>query len=167
MQTPLSPNIKKAPIALSPEEEKRVQLMKNISFFKEFTEPELFETVRLCIWLKFSKDDLIIREAEMAKSFWIILKGSVRVVKKILDGTIVRRTLTIIPPGECLGEMSMISGASRTADIIANEEVFLAKIDGYLINQVADSLQLKFYKRFSEILVSRLARSSQLLVEQK
>ena len=156
----------KAPLNFSPELEKKVQLMKNISFFKDFTEPELFETAQLSSWLKFSTDDTIVREGDRGSSFWILLKGSVRVVKTILDGKIIQRTLTVIPQGECFGEMSMISGETRTADIVANEEVFLYKIEGYVISQAKDSLQLKFYKRFSEILVTRLARSSQMLAEQ-
>ena len=167
MPAPPAPGAKKVPLNFSPELEKKVQLMKNISFFRDFSESELFETAQLSHWLKFNPDDTIVREGDRGSSFWILLKGSVRVVKSVLEEAKVQRTLTIIPQGECFGEMSLISGMNRTADIVANEEVFLYKIEGYIINQASDSLQLKFYKRFSEILVSRLARSSQLLAEQK
>ncbi len=138
--------------------------MKNIPFFMEFAEEDLAETAQMSSWLKFSPDSYILKEGDLGSSFWIILKGSVRVEKALGVGK-PAVVLTVIPQGECFGEMSIISGNPRTASITANEEVFLYKIDGALLEKARDALQLKFYKKFSQILVARLSRSSERLVK--
>ena len=140
--------------------EKKVLLMRTIDFFEHFTPEELSATSQMSHWLKYANGDTIIREGDRCSSFWVILKGAVWVIKRGVTRS-EDRVLATIPTGECFGEMSIISGGLRTADIVANSEVFLFKIDGFMLNSAADSLQLKFFKRFAEVLVKRLNKTSQ------
>jgi eukaryotic-like serine/threonine-protein kinase len=146
--------------------EKKVSLMRSISFFSNFCADELMKTADLSIWLKFKKDDLIIREGDLGSSFWVILKGKVAVSRLVL-GQDEPQILATIPAGECFGEMSMISGEPRSADVVALDEVFLFKIDGDRLNLAPEKLQLKFFKNFATILVARLQRTSQQMVQKQ
>lgn len=145
---------------------KKIQLMKGMAFFAGFADPDLVTTAQVSQWLRFPPEGLILQEGEPGTSFWIILKGSVR-VEKLNPQTGKTVILTQIKQGECFGEMSVITGAPRSANIIANDEVYLYKIEGEIINKAPDSLQAKFFRRFSEILVNRLYWSSQQLSQQK
>ena len=143
---------------LPAEVRKKIQFMMTIPFFQEFTPSDLSETALMSVWLKFAAGTIIIQEGEIGSSFWIILRGSVKVVKRVLnnpEGIL----LSVIPCGECFGEMSMISGQPRTADIMANEDVMLFKIDDHGLKKAREGLQLKFFKRFSQILVNRLTQT--------
>ena len=139
---------------------KKISLMRSVSFFSSFSDDELMITADLSIWLKFQQGDFIIREGDFGSSFWVILKGKVAVSRLFL-GQDEPQVLATIPAGECFGEMSIISGEPRSADVVALEEVFLFKIDGNRLNMAADGLQLKFFKTFATILVARLRRTSQ------
>lgn len=151
---------------LDPELVKKVQLMKALNFFQGFSDPELIEIGQLSDFLKFDAENVILSEGEPGQYFWIILRGSVKVVK-LNPVNQQPCVLAVIPCGECFGEMSIISGQPRTADIVANEDVFLYKVSQTVINQSRESLQLKFYRRFSEILVMRLARTTAAMMQNK
>ncbi|MFZ2957134.1 MAG: cyclic nucleotide-binding domain-containing protein [Candidatus Ozemobacteraceae bacterium] len=144
--------------AFSPDVNIKVKLMRSIPFFEGFSSDEMAYTAQLSEWLKFELGDVILREGDPGSTFWIILKGSVRVVKRTEDKN--DHVLATIPTGECFGEMSFVSGQPRTAHIISNEEVFVFKIDGQKLERAAVTLQLKFFKRFTLLLTNRLARTS-------
>jgi eukaryotic-like serine/threonine-protein kinase len=144
--------------------EKKVSLMRNIGFFANFSADELMMTAEMSAWLKFKAGDLIVREGDRGSFFWVLLKGRVAVVRQV-PGYTQPKVLAEIPGGECFGEMSMISGEPRSADVVALEEVFLFKIDGGRLNLSPEKLQLKFYKTFAQVLVFRLQRTSRQILE--
>lgn len=140
---------------------KKFTVMKSLAFFTGFDDRELLEVAMLSDFVKFGPGDYIVKEGEPGNSFCIILKGTVSVTK---TDPILRkhRTLTRITKGECFGEMSIISGKPRTADIVADDEVFIYRIGQETISRSRDALQLQFYRRFCEILVERLTRTSEM-----
>lgn len=144
----------------NPELVKKVQFMRTIPFFDGFSEDDLYQTAEMSSWLKFTQGETIVREGDVGSTFWILLKGSVNVVK-VVPGDPAPYPLAVIPQGECFGEMSLISGEPRTADVMARDEVFLFKVDAGRLNAASVSLQLKFYKKFAFLLVQRLTRTSQ------
>jgi len=148
--------------AISPDIQMKMKLMGTITFFEGFTSNDLLYTAQIADWLKMGPGDVIFAEGDLGSAFWIVLKGTVRVVKRMPD--IPDQVLAFIPTGECFGEMSIISGQPRTAHCIASEEVFLFRIDGQKLSRTTDALQLKFYKRFAVVLAARLARTSQNLM---
>ena len=148
--------------AISPDIQMKMKLMGTILFFEGFTPNDLLYTAQISDWLKMGPGDVVFSEGDPGNSFWIVLKGSVRVVKRVPDQ--LDRVVAFIPTGECFGEMSIISGQPRTAHVVASEEVFLFRIEGQKLNRATEALQLKFFKRFAFILAGRLARTSQDLM---
>jgi CRP/FNR family transcriptional regulator len=62
----------------------------------------------------FAKDHVIARQGEVGTGFFLVASGSVRVVR---DG----RTLAHIGPGDFFGELSVLDGRPRVAQVIADE----------------------------------------------
>jgi CRP/FNR family transcriptional regulator, cyclic AMP receptor protein len=62
----------------------------------------------------FTKDQVIVRQGEVGTGFFLVATGSVRVVR---DG----RTLAHIGPGDFFGELSVLDGRPRVAQVIAVE----------------------------------------------
>jgi CRP-like cAMP-binding protein len=62
----------------------------------------------------FPKDHVIARQGEVGTGFFLVAFGSVRVVR---DG----KTIANIGPGDFFGELSVLDGRPRVAQVVANE----------------------------------------------
>ena len=62
----------------------------------------------------FPKDHVIARQGEVGTGFFLVATGSVRVVR---DGA----TIAHIGPGDFFGELSVLDGRPRVAQVIADE----------------------------------------------
>lgn len=68
----------------------------------------------------FSKGDIIFCEYEPGNNFYFLLEGRVKITKILSDK---EKTLDIIQAGEMFGEMAIIEEASRSATIVAVDDV--------------------------------------------
>ena len=66
------------------------------------------------IEVDFPKDAVIARQGEVGTGFFLVASGSVRVVR---DG----QTIARIGPGDFFGELSVLDGRPRVAQVIADE----------------------------------------------
>ena len=64
--------------------------------------------------VEFAPDQVIVRQGEVGTGFFVVARGAVRVVR---DG----RTLANLEPGAFFGELSVLDGRPRTAQVIASE----------------------------------------------
>lgn len=135
--------------------DQQISFLKKIDFFENFDDHELRQFLAVTKWLKVPADTLIIKENTMERVFYVLVKGEVSVFKTIEEG---RRCmeLTTLKSGACFGEMSLVMDVKRTAGVITRCDSFLLMVEPGIINTSNVFLQLKFYKRFCEILVSRL-----------
>lgn len=69
--------------------------------------------------LHYSANETIVREGDPANSFFVIVSGAASVSIAMPDGR--RKRLASIGPGACFGEMALVQGGSRAADVIADE----------------------------------------------
>ncbi|MBU0674845.1 MAG: HDOD domain-containing protein [Proteobacteria bacterium] len=134
---------------------KKINFLKNIPFFSDFDDSELRQFLTVSTWLKVPKDTMIIQEEALEKVFYILVKGEVSVFKNRQDSTEPIH-LTTLTTGDCFGEMALVSEVRRTAGVITTTECFILRVEPDIINTSSVFLQLKFYKRFCEIMVSRL-----------
>jgi glutaminase len=73
--------------------------------------------------LVFEKGDVIIREGEDAKLFFVVARGSVSVRIKVHGENGRKKRVASIGPGLSFGEMALLDGRKRSADIVADERV--------------------------------------------
>ena len=69
---------------------------------------------RRIVEIEFSKDHVIARQGEVGTGFFLVARGSVRVVR---DGQAIAR----LGPGDFFGELSVLDGQPRVAQVIADE----------------------------------------------
>lgn len=77
--------------------------------------------------LRYTKDDLVVRQDDKGDSMFVVIDGSVRVLLR----TDHRRETYLADKvtGEFFGEMSLLTGELRSASIRANEDSLVLKID--------------------------------------
>jgi len=126
--------------------------LRSLSFFKNFSDVELWEVLRISDWHKVPKDESILQEGEEGQNFFIIANGSVRVVK-------LGRLLSLLHKGDCFGEMAHLSGkdARRSTDVLSKTEVTLIEIDPEVLARASASCRFQFGEAFLAMLVKRLA----------
>ncbi|MCS3902333.1 serine/threonine protein kinase [Methylohalomonas lacus] len=133
--------------------------IRDLDFFADFSDAELWEIVRACSWQEFAAGEVIISEGGMDDSFFILLDGVVEVRKNQIY-------VGLLEAGDCFGEMGYLTKAGRSASIVARTGVSLMKINATLIEQVSTECQLHFTRMFMKTLVRRLADTTSLLAAQ-
>jgi serine/threonine protein kinase len=125
--------------------------MREMSLFKDFTDIELWEILRIGEWQQQPAQTVLMREDEMGDAFYVIIKGGVSVTKN-------GHLLNLIRGDDCFGEMAYISGrvVPRSATVTANTEVTVLKIMPKLLAQLSDHCQLHFNQAFLRVMADRL-----------
>ena len=103
--------------------------------------------------------DTIVTEGIMSNNAYVILKGQVRITKKI-DKKIV--SVGTLSEGEVFGEMGLISETVRSANITAIGDVTVGVIYKEFFDKAMDELQ-DGMKPIIQSLVERLRITTQLL----
>jgi len=135
--------------------EQQIAFLKKINFFHDFDDHELRQFLSVSRWLKVPANTHIIREQTSERVFYILVKGEVSVFKlsEEEDSAV---ELNRLKTGDCFGEMSLVVDAKRTAGVKTTQLSYLLMVEPDIISTSSVFLQLKFYKRFCEILADRL-----------
>jgi hypothetical protein len=141
-------------------EARKFQALRGLSFFADFSDVEVWETLRMAHWQTVAAGATIIREEQEGDSFYLLVEGEV-------DVTRAGRHLTTLAPGNCFGEILYFSSSRtrRTTSIQARSEVLLAEIKAAALSRASDRCQVQFNKAFMRILVNRLAHADMRLSE--
>jgi len=133
--------------------EQTFELIDKLSFFAGFTQEEkrFLSTLESQIY-KYLPSDFIITEGEIDYSFFILLKGVVRIVKSHPK----EATITKLKAGAVLGEIAYVAKRTRTTSVIADGDVIALKIDTENIDALKPSIPSKLKDNLIEILVNRL-----------
>ena len=125
-------------------------LLRNNSWFNEFSPDQIDELVRSGRVLSYDAEEYILQEGEKADSFYTLLEGEADVVQ---GGQIINE----LKPGACFGELGHLTHAhTRTASIRAKVAVRVLAVETEkLLNMSSDS-QAGFYKAFLTITMERL-----------
>ena len=122
----------------------------HLKFFQSFPQDEIEEIVALSNIIKIKEGNAIVSRGEIDDTFYIIMSGKAT-VKVNGEG------IASIEKGDCLGEMALIGGQCRIADVIAETDCILLKISASLLDNASDSLKHLFFKNFAITLVRRLS----------
>lgn len=133
--------------------DQRLVFLKKISFFAPFDDHELKQLLALSRWLKVPANTLIIKENTTDRVLYILVHGKVSVFKSMAEREV---ELTTLRTGDTFGEMAMVAETKRTAGVRTLSEAYILMVEPEILNHANVFLQLKFYRRFCEILVQRL-----------
>lgn len=132
--------------------------LKALSFFKEFSDVELWEVTRISVWTRHGPGTVLIQEGAPGISFYILGSGEVKVTK---EGGL----LNTLGAGDPFGEMAYLGRpvTLRTASVETVTDVTAIKIDAAALDAASDNCQLAFNRAFLRILVERLSSASSRL----
>lgn len=105
------------------------------------------------------KGEQLIRQGEQADSMFLVSEGSLEV--KIKDKNDQMVTVATLWPGDCVGEMSLLTGAPRSADVYARVDAILVEIKKEHIAPILES-NPRLIPEISELLAKRQAESASL-----
>ena len=101
--------------------------LRSVPLFRDFDPAELSEVAQLITTQRFGKHQTIFREGEPGHSFYLILTGSVAIVRVVPDG---RETiLSILKERDFFGEMSVFDTAVRAASVRTLTDVEVGVIE--------------------------------------
>lgn len=132
---------------------KKLNILKQVEFFKNFLPAELAEVVRAARLVIRDPGSIVINEGEIEDCFYIIGKGELLVLKG-------DKALATLKRGECFGEMAYLGKMQRTATIKTIGKSYLIKFNPSAIENMSIRTQLSFHKVFNGTLISRLNKTS-------
>ena len=100
--------------------------LRNVSLFESLNAEELEALAQMTITHTFSKDNVIILAEEEGDALFIIEKGRVKVSIVSEDGREV--ILSMLGGGAVFGELSLLDGKPRSANVIATEDTNLVML---------------------------------------
>ena len=146
--------IARSPVIMSDEE--KLEKMKALTFFSQFSKNELKEVAKVAVWRNYMNGETIFNEGETERSFYVLADGSIAVT---INGTRIRD----LDAGECFGEMEYLSDTGRTATVVTNRESTILKIEGDFKEWASLPSQVRLNRAFQEVLIERLQTTSKAL----
>ncbi len=137
---------------------KKFKIARELEFFKEFSDSELSEAVRACHWQLYQAGEAIVREGAEDYAIYILADGEVEV--SIMD-----KPIGVLSKGTCFGEMNYLSKTKRTATVTAKQDIYVLRTDATMLKQIPAQYQLRFNEALVKVLLERLARTSDRLVD--
>lgn len=136
----------------------KFEAARSLEFFRDFSDSQLWEVLRLSSWKRVEAGSTIIHENRIGSSFYIVAGGEVQVVK---NGVM----LSNLGAGACVGEMSYLNPESpvRTASVVTKTTCLILKIQAQALMQASEGVRAAFDHRFIRILVDRLIQTNNLL----
>jgi CRP/FNR family cyclic AMP-dependent transcriptional regulator len=97
-----------------------ISILKTIPLFSELNDSDLKEIVKVAIRQVYKKDNMILVEEEVGSTMFIILDGRVKISRISEEGREV--ILSILSEGDFFGEMSILNGQTRSANVVTLED---------------------------------------------
>jgi eukaryotic-like serine/threonine-protein kinase len=141
-------------------ETRKFHLLRNLSFFRDFRDVEIWETLRISGWRHVPGNRFIIQEGERGDGFFILVDGRSDVTRE-------KHLLAGLGPGDCFGEMLYFSSetALRSTTIRSTTPVLVLEIKAAALSAASDACQVQFNKSFMRILIERLSAANKRLAE--
>ncbi len=98
----------------------KVDLLKTVPIFSELHDNVLEKISELMQVRSYVKEQMILMEESLGDSFFVISNGSVKITRLSEDGREV--ILAMLGEGEFFGEMSLLDGETRSANVVAIED---------------------------------------------
>jgi CRP-like cAMP-binding protein len=134
--------------------------LREMAFFKDFGEVELWEVVRIGTWQAVPAGTVLVRENDHADSFYLLVDGEVDVT---LDG----KSLAVLKPGSCFGELLYFAETTerRTTSVTARGAITAMCIKAAALRGASAPCQVGFNKAFMQVLFERLAQANRQLAQ--
>ena len=131
----------------------KIDWMSKSSFFNNFSEEDKIDFLNTSPkFLKFNKNNLIIRKGDPDQSVFIILIGSANVMKNTNKQELI---IASLKAGDTFGEISFLRKGPRAFDVKAKEPTVVISITAEHIESLPLDLQRIMKNQFLQIMLRR------------
>ena len=134
-----------------------MEMLQKAPLWSGLTEKELRVIARSFKELKYESGDIIVRKGEVGIGFYLVADGSVEVRS---DG----KVLSKLGPGQFFGEMSILDGQPRSADVVALEPSRCLALTSWSFKSIVSN-QPKMALKLLQESVRRMSMNKQTLGE--
>ncbi len=139
---------------------KVLEILNRVKFFNSFTFQEKKTLAQFHQqFASYGKGDYILNEGDNDEVFYILLLGEVSVTLGIPP-----RQIATLETGDFFGEISFLTGSSRTANVTANINTTVLEIDKKMLNNLDIGIREKFKDKFIHRLAERLAQMNSFAI---
>lgn len=137
-----------------PDSEK-FETLRGLPFFADYSDVQIWEVVRFSTWDDAAAGTVVMKDGEAGDFFCFLTEGELSVTKK-------GKPLGVLSPGDCFGEMALISRNShvRGADVVAQTQSRLVTIREDALQHASEACRMHFYQSFLEVLSARLQQAN-------
>lgn len=128
-------------------------LLNRVALFEGLTPDQMAHITDRARQRTYRADEAIVHQLDPGETFYVILRGTVKVSTTLADGNEV--FLALLAAGDTFGEMSLVDSGSRSADVITQEETTLVSIDRGLFEELVATVP-PFTRNLLHILARRL-----------
>ena len=129
------------------------------SILRVLSHDEAMQLSKTAVVVNCFKGEQLIRYGEQANSMFLVSEGALEVKVPGKDGSHI--AVATLWPGDCVGEMSLLTGVPRSADVFAKVDAVLIEIKKESIAPILES-NLRLIPEISELLIKRQAESTSL-----
>jgi CRP-like cAMP-binding protein/small-conductance mechanosensitive channel len=142
------------------ESQQRVKTLRRVDLFARMTDDELTALAERLKYAQFAKGNIISKQGAIAHWLYIIINGEAEVYFEMPSGE--RSSVNTLSRGNFFGEMGMMTGAPRSASVIAKTDVECYRLDK---EAFADIMQARpgLAEEITHILVERRAQLDSVL----
>ena len=107
-------------------------ILRNVPIFSSLNDETLLQIDQVCIKKNYQKGTIILFEHDEGNAFFFIVKGEVKISRESDDGREV--ILSLLQDADVFGEMSLLDGLPRSANVTAmeNTELYMIKREDFL-----------------------------------
>jgi len=136
----------------------KLSLLQSVPIFSDLSPADLNKIAERMIQRTYTKGQMILLEDDLGQTFFVIAEGSVKITRLSDDGREV--ILAMLGESDFFGEMSLLDGAGRSANVVAlesSEVLTLARNDFLEILEEYPKISISFL----EELTQRIRKSDQ------
>ena len=134
--------------------------LRELTFFKDFGEVELWEVVRIGAWQTVDAGTVLVRENDQGDSLYLVIDGELQV-------SMTGKTVGELKPGGCFGEILYFVEAveRRTTTVTARARSTVMQLKAAALRGASPTCQVGFNKACMRVLVERLAQANRQLAQ--
>ena len=134
------------------EEETIAELISKVDLFQTLRSEQISKIALKTVQRSFNKGDVICKQGDAGRSLFIVKEGFLKVFITIENN--VEKQVGVLIPEDFFGEMSLLTGDTRSATVVAESNIILYEIDADALRPIFSEND-QFYKIVSKIITER------------
>jgi CRP-like cAMP-binding protein len=131
-----------------------MKTLRRVELFSQMTDDELRSLAERLKYAPFAKGNIVAKQGSVAHWLYIVINGEAEVYFETPSGE--RRTVSELSQGSFFGEMGMMTGAPRSASVIAKTDVECYRLDKDVFEEILRA-RPSIAEEMSHILATRRA----------